>query len=60
MEITDRERALLGRTFLDFLATEDFLECPVILERAQIRHLAKLAERVSELEKTLNNINIKD
>ncbi|MBL0161754.1 MAG: aspartate aminotransferase family protein [Bryobacterales bacterium] len=35
MEITDRERALLGRTFLDFQATEDFLECPVILERAQ-------------------------
>jgi UDP-3-O-[3-hydroxymyristoyl] glucosamine N-acyltransferase len=27
---------------------------------AQIRHLAKLAERVSELEKTLKNINIKD
>ena len=27
---------------------------------AQIRHLAKLAERVSELEKTLKNITIKD
>lgn len=27
---------------------------------AQIRHLAKLAERVSELEKTLKNTNIKD
>jgi UDP-3-O-[3-hydroxymyristoyl] glucosamine N-acyltransferase len=27
---------------------------------AQIRHLAKLAERVSELEKSLKNINIKD
>ena len=27
---------------------------------AQIRHLAKLAERVSDIEKTLKNINIKD
>lgn len=35
MELTDRERALMGRTFLDFQATEGFLECPVILERAQ-------------------------
>jgi adenosylmethionine-8-amino-7-oxononanoate aminotransferase len=33
--ITQRERGLLAHTFLDFQATEDFLEYPVILERAR-------------------------
>ena len=34
MKITDRERRLLGRTFLDYRQTNDFLADPLIVDRA--------------------------
>lgn len=32
--LTDRQRRLLGRTFIDYKPTEEFLENPLIIERA--------------------------
>jgi adenosylmethionine-8-amino-7-oxononanoate aminotransferase len=35
MKLTERERSLLARTFLDYQPTEDFLEYPVVIDRAE-------------------------
>lgn len=35
MQLTPRQQALLGRTFLDYRATDDFLEQPFLPERAE-------------------------
>jgi len=37
--LTERDRHLLGRTFLDYRPTAEFLACPLIIERAEGLHL---------------------
>lgn len=35
MKLTPRQQQLIQRTFLDYQSTADFLECPLVIERAE-------------------------
>ena len=35
MHLTERQRKLLNRTFIDYHATSEFLENPLVIERAE-------------------------